>query len=169
MLSAHADSVSPMMGVSAYLRRFVSHPGLLLGITLSLTLCILSSAFVWHVRIVDGDGIDIEGLLSDLEEAGLSVGERWSDIDRSGTEARLLAISDDVGWISLERRGLIARVKARPKISVSEDTEPLYSNVVADRDCVIEQISVRQGVACVVSGQTVSKGQILISGVREVN
>ena len=169
VLTAHAELVSPPVGVSAYLCRFIAHPGLLLGIALSLALCILSSSFVWQVRIVDGDGIDTEGLLSDLEAAGLSVGERWSDIDRAGIEARLLAISDDVGWITFERRGLVAEIKARPKVSVPEDAEPLYSNIVADRDCIIEQISVRRGVACVSVGQTVSKGQILISGVMEVN
>ena len=125
-----------------------------------------SSGVVWDVRIECEEEVASEAVIDELRSLGLYVGARWSDIDCTRTESELLLSSDNVSWVSINRRGGVAYVKASPKI-IREDTEgeSFYSNVVAKYDCIIEEITVISGYAAVSVGDTVCRGELLISGV----
>lgn len=167
IIDVHSTSVSEPRGLPAIVRKALTHPGLILGLILSVALAVLLSMTVWEVRTECEEGIDSDKLLLDLSQCGLEVGSLWKNIEDGSVESALLSISSDVGWISIDRRGFVAVVKARQKIDYPEEEVHLYSNIVADRDCIIEQITVKQGVATVKAGDAVKQGQILISGVVE--
>ena len=159
-------SISSGRGLLPLLLKNRDRFGVLLGIICFAFLMLLSSDTVWDVRI---EGIDRESendVLEELSDAGLSIGKRWSKINRSQIETNLLAESEKISWININRRGNVAYVKVSDKIIWEEKEEQKSTaNIVALRDCVIEEIRVENGYPMVKKGESVKAGDLLISGV----
>lgn len=143
-------------------RRF----GIFAAFAVTVVLAIVSSLFVWDVRIEDSDGVSRALVEYELERAGLAVGDNWNSLSLDKVETEFLSSSQSCSWISIDRRGTVAYVKVRSKESADFDkSDKGYSNIVAARDCVIEEITVRSGLAVVKVGDSVKAGDLLISGV----
>lgn len=159
-------TVSEPKGLFGEIYKLKNRYGIIAAVVLSLFLLFFSRTLVWDVRI---DGIseeDKEELVSVLADSGLSVGSYWKGVRKAEVEARALLSSDDVAWLNINRRGTVAYVTAVPKTVVNTDDKTgVYCNIVAERDCVIEKITVKRGVALVKVGETVKAGDVLISGV----
>ncbi len=159
-------SVSKPRGIRGF---FVNHKnkiGALVGSFLVAFLIAFSSDVVWDVRIEGEIGESEAAILNELSQSGLAVGSKWSKIDTSEVEMRLLSSSKTVSWININRRGSVAYITVGEKIDNQEEEKPVgYANIVASRDCVIEEIIVESGYAMVEKGESVRAGQILISGV----
>ena len=140
--------------------------GVFLGIILSVFLIFLSADTVWDIRIEGIDAARESAVLEELSDAGLSVGNRWSRINKSEVEIQALSKSENIAWININRRGGVAYVKVSDKILYQDGEEPSgTANIVAARDCVIEEIIVERGYAMVKKGESVKAGDLLISGV----
>lgn len=127
---------------------------------------ILAFSVVWDVRVEGSSPIDEYEIRDELYSSGLRVGSFWRSISRDKVESDVLSSSDRIGWINVNRRGTVAYVKVGEKNSTGElSSNNGYSNIVASEDGVIEEISVKSGIAMVKAGDTVSKGQLLISGI----
>ena len=157
-------SESEILGLPGFLyknrRRYLSFVGFLVA---TFTFFYASGA-VWDVRVVGTDR-DTEKIKSDLSLLGVDEGARWNKLKLDDIETEFLAYSDDVGWINVNRRGTVAYVTVKPKDIFYEEEKVLFSNIVADRDGIIEEITVKKGYATVKPGDVVKKGDILISGV----
>ncbi|MBE6537011.1 MAG: hypothetical protein E7673_03555 [Ruminococcaceae bacterium] len=160
-------TVSQIKGLPAFFLKYRERKGVILGIMLSIVYILFACCFVWDIRIEGNENISKALLKEELAENGLSVGAPWRKTSLSKLESEILSKSDRVGWISITRRGNVAYVNVREK-NVRDDVLDVkngYSNVVALTDCVIEEINVRRGIACVKAGDTVKAGELLISGV----
>ena len=159
-------SVSEVRGLYGFLLKLRFRVGFLSAVTITLILLLFSSGVVWDVRVEGVDGEACERITDQLAECGLRVGALWNRIDKSSVEVNTLKISDEVAWININRRGSVAYVTVAPKETYDEQVDPVgYANIVAAFDCVIEEVLVERGVAVVKAGQTVKKGDLLISGV----
>lgn len=140
--------------------------GLIAGLAVALSLYIITSLFVWDIRVSGNEKISDAVILDELSNIGFDVGSRWSSLSLGEVEGELLESSDNVGWININRRGGVAYVTVKEKtVYKSEEENVSYSNIVAACDCVIEELTVRSGVACVAAGDTVKRGDLLISGI----
>lgn len=140
--------------------------GIFSAIALSLIIYILSSLFVWDIRIDGNESVPDSAVLNELSDVGFSVGERWGSFSKNDVEWALLDASDKIGWININRRGSVAYVTVKEKTVYPESGDKkAFSNIVAARDCIIEEITVRAGTAAVKVGDTVKAGDLLISGV----
>ncbi len=159
-------SVSELLGVLGILKSFVKRPVALITTSVFLILFLFSSFLVWDVR-VEGVGVDTEEQIKEeLELAGLKIGKPWFKINKNDVETKLLLKSESVSWVNINRRGTVAYVSVIEKVIHDEQEEKSgYANVIAERDCIIEEITVSSGYAVVKPGDTVQAGQILISGV----
>ncbi len=159
-------TASVLLGVRGLLVRHRRDYGVFAALILSALIFAFSSSVVWDIRVEGSlDGRE-EAVLEELSEIGFTVGVPWYRCDKNAIEAELLEISENVSWVNINRRGTVAYVSVIDKASYPDSEEPRgYANIVAERDCVIEEISVVSGYAAVRAGETVRKGQILISGV----
>ncbi len=157
---------SELCGLPGFLYRNRKRYGTLLGIIAAVFILIFSSGFVWNVRLDGLEGEALESALSALSELGIREGARWGQIDKNELEAKLLARSPDIAWININRRGTVAYITVGKRESFSSERhEPLYSNILASEDGVIEEINVKSGYALVGRGDAVRRGDVLISGV----
>lgn len=126
---------------------------------------------VWDIRISGNTTVSDAQILKELAAVGVDVGANWSSLDRNDAETQLLAESETLSWISINRKGSVAYVEVAELIEGDNDSDSdkdvRIGNVVADRDCVIEEITVKRGVAAVKKGDVVKQGDVLISGIVE--
>ena len=157
---------SPICGLYGRLYACRKRYGAMLAITLTIILFLFLNSLVWDVRIEGCESGREDAIIAELESSGLFVGARWRLIDKGSIEARLLSDSSEVSWVNINRRGTVAYVKVIDKVYHDVEQPPQgYANIVATRDAVIEEITVKRGVAMVKVGESVRKGQILISGI----
>lgn len=153
-------------GLFGFLIKHKLRFGIYLAILLMSVVFLISSDTVWDVRIEGVESGEEAGIVKELSLAGLEVGKRWSRIDKSEIEINVLSESKDIAWVNINRRGTVAYVTVGRKITYNEQQIPSgYANIVAARDCVIEEIIVERGYPMVKKGESVRAGEVIISGV----
>ena len=154
------------LGIGGMLLRLRFRYGFLLALLLSTVLFLYLNSKVWDVRVYGVSAELCEVIKDELSQNGLYVGASWNGINKSRVEAAVLSGSDAISWLNINRRGTVAYVSAVEKnVNQSKPKPSGYANIVADRDCIIEDIIVRRGVAAVKIGESVKKGDLLISGI----
>ncbi|MBO5907306.1 MAG: sporulation protein YqfD [Clostridia bacterium] len=167
-LSGIEYTESECLGLLGAYKKIKNKPLVFSAVAVCMLFSSLSSCVVWDVRIDGNERITDAQIALELEGAGLSVGAPWWQLDRSKIEATLLRNSSEISWVNINRRGSVAYVSVAEKHTTDGDKSVVpsgYANVVARADCVIEEITVKRGVATVKQGDTVKKGDVLISGV----
>ena len=161
--------LSAPLGLYGALLRLLRSYGVILALFFTTLVFVFSLGRVWDVRI-DGNvrltDYEIEKALS---ACGMDIGLGWRGIDKEKIESEILFENSDIAWISINRRGTVAYVQIieSENLTKDSDNEFPFSNVVADRDGVITEITVESGAAVVKVGDVVKAGDVLISGVVE--
>lgn len=158
-------SKSELKGFGGFLYKNRKRYSVMVSIILSLVLYVISSDRVWDVRIEGCDANFAKEVIAELESCGFSIGTRWSETDVNELEVEVLSKSETVSWLNINRHGTVAYVSVLEKQVHEEEKKAGYSNIVASCDAVIEEITVIHGVANVKVGDSVKKGDLLISGV----
>ena len=158
--------VSGVQGVPGFFLRYRRRYGVFFALLLLFLFFAFSGGRVWDVRI-EGDGeIPSAAVTEELAAVGLTPGVKFSDLDFSALETELLRRSPRVAWLNINRRGNVAYVKVASRAQVPKKEQTgTYANIVADEDALIEEITVRLGTETVRVGDTVRKGDLLISGI----
>lgn len=165
-LAGVKHTVSDVCGIPAFFLKYRKRYGIIVGFLIAFVYILASTFFVWDIRIEGNETLSDLKIEEALEDHGFAVGSLWRGAGLSDVETDILASSSDIGWININRRGCVAYVTVKEKNTVANDGEKeFYSNVVAKEDCVITEITVKRGIACVKVGDTVKAGQLLISGV----
>ncbi len=140
--------------------------GAISALVLVSFLLVFSSTRVWDVRVTGCSPEKQKAVLSELSSAGFTPGSSWLKSDLGRIEAKLLSESDTVSWLNINRRGNVAYVSVIEKETHKPPPEKVgYSNLVAASDAIIEEITVIHGEAAVKVGDSVKRGDLLISGV----
>lgn len=146
-----------------------SHIFEIVAFILAVLINFLLSDILFDIRVSGNENVTEVEIEEALSDAGLYIGASFSRLDTSLVENETSVRLPSIGWININRRGTVAYVeiveRAVVPIVPEEDLTP--SNIVAERDCVIEDIDVIAGVACVKPGDVVRRGDVLISGVVE--
>ena len=160
-------SLSEPLGIHGFILKNKHRYGLFAALITLVIIFAFTGSLVWDVRISGNVALSASEVENTLSQTGLCVGSRWHSIDKNELEASLLATHPEIAWISVNRRGTVAYVELIESENVlhKEETAPLYSNIVAECDGVIEEIAVKSGEAMVKVGDVVRKGDVLISGV----
>lgn len=162
-------TLSEPLGLPARIARLKHRIPTLISTVLSILLVVFLSSLVWDVRIDGAEDIPYGDISDRLADVGLSVGTPWRDVDPEKIEVALLDAMEGVSWVQINRRGVVAyvTVQVRREENIPKKSPYACSNIVADFDGVIEEISVERGRAVVKPGDVVRRGDILISGVVE--
>lgn len=158
------DCTEHCHGFPFFLWAYRKRPGIFAGLILALAIIFLSGSVVWDIRVSGNSSIDSATVKRELSAVGFGLGSSVkTDVDRVSNS--LLARSDRISWLSINMSGTVAYVQIREEASyIEKDTSPC--NLVASRDGTVERIEATSGTVCVEEGQSVKKGDILVSGVR---
>ena len=139
--------------------------GLIFGFVFLLLMLFYSSRVVWKIEISGLHHLSEDEVISQLENAGFSLGTYIPSVDYDTLHNTVLKNSDNLSWISVNVTGNVAYVEIKETKSPQNNITPTYTNIVAAFDGYIESVKVIQGKKVVTRGDVVKKGDILISGV----
>ncbi len=124
------------------------------------------SLFIWKVEVDGGDKALQEKVLKAISENGVFVGALKNKIDRYDVKRQAIMSVDELSWLWVDIRGTSAKVKIRerkPHLDLIPINEP--SDVIAMHSGLIESMQVYCGVPLFTKGQSVKKGDVLVTGV----
>ena len=162
----YRNEIRERLGFLNLLSRYKKRKGLIVGFFLALTLLILSSLFVWDIDIKGTDRIPEQVILEALEKRGLRLGTFVPSVDTEISEEFLILDVDGLSFVSVNLRGTVVQVEIREREKNTDivDTQS-PSNLIATADGQIEALMVTGGLITVKLGETVRKGDLLVSGI----
>lgn len=156
-------------GLVFYIQRYKKRAFFLVGITVFLILLKIISLYIWNISF-DGNYsyTDVE-LMNFLSQHHITNGLKKKDINCENIEFLIRSEYNDVTWVSAELRGtqLIIHIKENFDMNIAKEEDRPY-NIISDVDGKIESIITRNGIPAVRKDDTITKGQILVTGVIEI-
>lgn len=137
---------------------------LVLGGVLFCAALYLLSSFIWFIEITGTEKLDPWQIQHLAAEIGLQVGTPKWKLDLPAIEKTISDHFPQLHYVHLYFRGTKAIVEVAEKVIIPEDDQWTPAHLVAIKDGVIQEILVMVGQAQVKEGDTVKKGQVLISG-----
>ena len=163
--------ISEVLGLPKIFNKYKKRKGLLLGMFLFSLVLILSSLFVWDVRVIGAYTQNENEIIENLKNEGLHIGSFIPKIKSTEICNSYIMKYDNIAWMSINTRGNIVNVEIiESENSQKDDGNAIgkkYANLVACEDAVIEEINPSRGNVVTLVGKTVKKGDLLISGVYE--
>lgn len=138
------------------------------GAIFILTLTILSN-FVWAFDVVGNNNVSEDEILKALGDFGLSYGSYIPSLDVRKLEQQMLLKFDSLSWIGININSSRAQIQVHETVFVPEEKrndDGLY-NIVASDDGQIKKMQVYSGQEVVNIGDSVKKGDLIISGIVE--
>jgi len=140
---------------------------LLLSIPIAL-LIMISSTYIWNIEIIGIQNININELIHQLNEEGISIGNSKLSINSKRVIENIRLKRNDIAWLSIDMKGtnvIVTVVEAEEKPNIINKDE--YCNIVATQSGIVTKITADNGTAVVKVGDIVEKGDILIGGYME--
>ncbi len=155
-------------GLPFLLRKYRKRKTFLLGVFIFFVALNFLASFLWTIEIKGNERVESKNILSLLETMNIKPGVMKYGIDADKVAGKMVLELSDLAWAGIEIRG------TKMLIEVSESTLPpelvpldIPCDIIAAKDGYIESIVVRQGEKKVKAGDTVKKGQLLVSGLLE--
>ncbi|MGC4019860.1 MAG: sporulation protein YqfD [Muricomes sp.] len=164
------------VGLPFFVYRYRKRKLFFLSFFLCLALLYLYSSFIWDIHFEGNEKWTNETLLEFLETKDVSPHMRKSEVDCAQIVKDIRKEYDDIVWVSASIDGSRLRIQ----IKENEDTfkeedadkkaeeENKPADLIASKDGMITSMITRAGVPQVHVGDTVAKGDILVSGRVEV-
>ena len=157
-------------GAPFFLMRFRHRQALWIGLVGCGFALFLGSFFIWDFQVEGNEAVPTERILRSLEQHGVGLGTFGLSLDGEAIRNQVLLDIPELCWITVNVSGCRAQVQVRERVAVPEmvnEKEP--ANVVARRAGLILDIDAMDGVAAVLPGTSVTQGQLLISGVEDLD
>ncbi len=157
-------------GLPFWLRQHRSRKWFGAGILICLAVLYVLSLHIWAIEF-DGNSYFTDELLrKTLTEQGYDTGMRKASIVCDDLEMMLRETYPEITWVSAQISGtrLYIQIRENTGILTVEEAQEVPCDLVASCDGVITEIITRSGTPMVKAGDTVTAGQILVSGVVEL-
>ena len=162
-------AASSPSGLPRLLRRMLRRPGLLAGGILGIFVYLAAGSFFWDIRISGNSTLSDASVKRSLASVGLTVGSPIRGFEADVTENQVLLLDDRLAWLSVNRKGTVAYVEVREAVKPPDEEPAPPRDMVAALGGVIEYVELESGNVRVKAGQTVSAGEVLVSGIYESN
>ncbi len=155
-------------GSSQKLRRIWRRRGLGLALSLAAGLLLLSSLFLWEIELCGNERVSDARLRRALARCGVEEGCFWPGLSADLVRSRMLLELPELGWMTVNISGSRAKVVVLER----EESPEIYRqqeprDLLASQGGLIRKLSVLNGKALVSRGQTVQKGDVLVSSQME--
>jgi len=156
-------------GVPFFLARFRKRYALLLGLALSLAAVCVLSRFILTIEVIGNDRVPASVIVSELRRQGVTVGTYGPSVDERVVSHGVLLALKDLSFFTINLHGTRAEVIVRendPAPELVDERTPTH--VVAGATGIITHMEVLSGEAKFKKGDTVLKGETIISGVVDI-
>jgi similar to stage IV sporulation protein len=152
-------------GLPFLVNRYRKRKTFIFGALVFLALLYIMTSFIWSVDITGNETLDDTVIMEKLKEHGLYTGALKFGINTKQAVSDIMLDMAELSWISLDLKGTRLKVEVRERIPIPEiipQKEPC--SIIATKDALVIHMVVKEGIEAVKTGDTVIKGQELISG-----
>lgn len=150
-------------GLPFFTKRIKKRKVFVAGALLFIFLLYFLSSFIWFIDIVGLKNLSSENIINIVYACGLKPGTPKEVINVKEIENEVLLQQPDIAWVGINFTGTRAVIEIVEKTAVKqEDKNP--ANVVACKDGIVTEVIAIAGQSNVKKGDTVKKGDLLISG-----
>ena len=136
-----------------------------IGLGFCIVMLALSSMFVWKIEIIGNDKISDSAILRCLADCGVEYGTFWPAISSDDVRNDFLMLQPDIAWMSVNVHNSRAQIIIHERIEKPDIVdESAYTDISAAKSGIITKLSVLEGKPLVAVGDTVLKGDVIISG-----
>lgn len=152
-------------GLPDFLLRFRRRYAFVLGLALSLWAVMFLSRFVLTIEVTGNQRLPTAVILTQLRQLGVRPGVYGPSIDRQQVAQEAQLALEDLAYMGINLYGTRLEVIVRERILPPEllDESGFY-HVVAEADGIITHVEAERGQAVVAEGDTVARGEVVISG-----
>ncbi|MGI6083850.1 MAG: sporulation protein YqfD [Acetivibrionales bacterium] len=152
-------------GLPFFLYRFKKRKGFKLGLLIFVVLLVLSVSIIWDIEITGCKPEMIPQVMNVLNVDNIGRGSFKMKLNPKKIASRLALNVDGIAWAGVEIKGVKLFITIKDSIEAPVPIKNNESfNIVAERDGLIKKMEVYAGNALVKEGETVKKGQVLVSG-----
>lgn len=158
-------TVAKRRGVPAALLRWRKRWGFVAGVALAFLAVSILSRFVLVVEVTGNENVPAAVILSELQRLGVRPGVYGPGLDRNALANEALLGLPDLSFMAINLHGTRIEVvvrEATPAPELLDEETP--ADIVAAADGIILDIHTAAGKARFEDGDTVAKGEVLISG-----
>lgn len=141
--------------------------GIAVGLICSIILLFLGQNLIWNICFYDFTPQQEVYLRERLFENGIYEGAVKNQEKLLDTAGKIFEGTEEYGWLTLnfvKGRLVVEKTKREP---APELIGQEYTDVVAASDALIQNVIPQGGFVCARKGQYVTKGQVLVKGLRE--
>jgi similar to stage IV sporulation protein len=152
-------------GLPYVLSKYRKRKGFLAGIIAFAVLIYLMTSIIWSIEVTGNTKVETRVLIEQMNSLGIYRGAPKRFIDPKRLADTLMLNNRELSWVGVDIKGIRLHVAVKEGIEppkVIDEDKPC--NIVAKRDGIIISIQAKNGLAMVKNGDTVVKGQLLISG-----
>lgn len=156
-------------GFISILKKYRYRLGVILGLCVFILLMVVANFFVWEVEVSGNIQLSDEQIFRVCDKFGLHSGNIVYNIDESQIEFELKREFPQIAWISINRvasKYFIEISETNKKPDIVDQSTPC--NIVAAFDGEILSVEPYGGLTLVKAGDVVTKNQLLVSGVHEI-
>lgn len=142
---------------------------LLVGFAFLLLSALLIPTRILFFRVTGNSRVSAGEILAAAEDCGLRFGVSRRGVRSEKIKNSLLSSVPELKWVGVNTYGCVAEIRVAEKptqVPMEPDSKGLC-HLAATRDGVVTDVTVTRGTALCAPGQTVSKGDILISGLMD--
>ncbi len=161
-------TIESRRGAKPVLLRYRRRKGLLIGAAVLALGFAVMSRMIWRIDIRGAETVSLPEVRTLLAENGVKLGGFSSRVPAREVARRLQVAFPEIAWCAVNLEGSTATViieETVPETPAVDDHVP--TNVVAGRTGYITRMETHAGNAVVAPGDTVTEGQLLISGVMD--
>ena len=153
------------VGLPFVINKYRRRKAFFAGSALFVALIMVLSSFIWSVEITGNKKLQSSELEEALVSNGVKTGMLKFRVDTNNAVAGMMLDMEKLAWISITVKGTKVKVDVRERKEIPVVIpRHIPSNVVAVKDGIINQVLATEGVEEVGVGDTVQRGQVLISG-----
>ncbi len=152
-------------GFLHFLRRFRGRTYILLFPIPFMALFMILSAYLWQIDVSGNVTLSRAEILSALESAGVYPGVSGLHLDNPKIRSRMQEMLGELSWCTVQVHGSRAMVIVRERRKAPTIVDPSeVREVAAAKTGTIDKMNILEGKALIHRGDTVLRGQTLISG-----
>lgn len=157
--------ITEKLGLFWRLKACMKRPILLVGILLLLITGMLIPTRIYFFRVEGNTNIPTRLILEVASQNGIHFGASRRQVRSEKVKNKLLEAIPQLQWAGINTAGCVATISVRERQPDAMKPEKEgVSSIVADRDGIIHELTVTNGSAACKIGESVTKGQTLISG-----
>ena len=137
------------------------------GSVICLIMIFVLSCFTWSIEITGNETYTDEMILKYLNSQNIRTGTPLWKINCADIAANIRRKYDDIIWVSASIEGSYLKLNIKENENsrvLSEKNANMPMDIIAETDCLVKEVIIRNGIPMVKPGDYVKKGTVLVSG-----